>query len=56
MSLGGEEVDLDSFWDDALEASEKRAENVSGLSLDEARKQGLIPGDFDQSGKSNDPS
>jgi DNA-binding response OmpR family regulator len=43
-----EEVDLDSFWDDALEKSEKPPLNSSGMSLEEARKQGLIPTEFDQ--------
>jgi len=44
-----EEVDLDSFWDDALEDSEKGS--GSGMSLEEARKQGLIPTEFDQPGQ-----
>jgi hypothetical protein len=46
-----QEVDLDSFWDDALEETERGPLNSSGMSLDEARKQGLIPTEFDQPGK-----
>lgn len=45
-----EEIDLDSFWDDALaQESGDEGGNWSGLSIDEARKQGLIPSEFDDS-------
>jgi CheY-like chemotaxis protein len=47
----GSEVDLDSFWDDALQESEKGTVGSAGMSLEEARKQGLIPSEFDQPGK-----
>jgi hypothetical protein len=47
----GSEVDLDSFWDDALQESEKGTAGSAGMSLEEARKQGLIPSEFDQPGK-----
>jgi DNA-binding response OmpR family regulator len=50
-----EEVDLDSFWDDALEESGKGKLNSSGMSLEEARKQGLIPTEFDQQGRPKEP-
>jgi DNA-binding response OmpR family regulator len=49
-----EEVDLDSFWDEALEETEKGKLNASGMSLEEARKQGLIPGEFDAPGRLKD--
>ncbi|NIW50289.1 MAG: hypothetical protein GWN30_37620 [Gammaproteobacteria bacterium] len=48
-----EDVDLDSFWDNALEESEKGSSNT-GMSLEEARKQGLIPTEFDQPGQSKE--
>jgi DNA-binding response OmpR family regulator len=42
------EIDLDSFWEDALaQESGDEERNRSGLSIDEARRQGLIPTDFD---------
>lgn len=50
---GAEEVDLDSFWDDALQETEKGAA-TAGMSLDEARKQGLIPSEFDSPGQPKD--
>jgi hypothetical protein len=50
-----EEVDLDSFWDDALEETGKGKLNSSGMSLEEARQQGLIPTEFDQQGRPKEP-
>ena len=38
-------VDLDSFWDDAL--SEQDDELARGMSLEEAREQGLFPAELD---------
>lgn len=49
-----EYVDLDSFWDDALQESGKGAAGSSGMSLEEARKQGLIPSEFDSPGQSKE--
>lgn len=49
-----EEVDLDSFWDDALEETARGPLNSSGMSLEEARKQGLIPTEFDQPGRTGE--
>jgi hypothetical protein len=46
-----EGIDLDSFWDDALEETGRGPLNSSGMSLEEARKQGLIPTEFDQPGR-----
>ena len=46
-----EEVDLDSFWDEALEDSDMKPLNSSGMSLEEARQRGLISTEFDQSGR-----
>ena len=41
-----EEIDLDLYWDEAL--SEDPDSTLStGLSIEDARKQGLIPSDFD---------
>jgi DNA-binding response OmpR family regulator len=50
--LGGEKVkkqeslDLDAFWDDAL-SQQDQEELTRGLTLEEARKQGLFPTDSD---------
>ena len=40
-----EDTQMDAFWDEALDADTKKA--TPGLSLDEARDQGLIGPDFD---------
>jgi len=43
---GGGNVDLDAFWDDAFTVTEEASgSHNSGLSLEEAMKQGLIPTD-----------
>ncbi|MFZ0545302.1 MAG: response regulator [Candidatus Promineifilaceae bacterium] len=49
-----EAVDLDSFWDDALEETDQPKLNSSGMSLEEARQQGLIPAEFEQPGRKTD--
>ncbi len=41
-----EEEDVEAFWEDAVDSGPKR--NSSGLTLDEARDQGLIDTDFDE--------
>lgn len=46
--VDAEAIDLDSFWDNALEESDSNSGEASGMSLDEARKQGLIPTEFDR--------
>jgi CheY-like chemotaxis protein len=44
------DIDLDSFWEDALAGEpDPDGGSRSGLSIDEARRQGLIPSDFDDS-------
>ena len=48
-----ESVDLDSFWDIDFEESDSGSA-LSGMSLEEAREQGLIPTDFDDAGKPKD--
>jgi DNA-binding response OmpR family regulator len=40
--------DLDSFWDDAL--TDQPSTSAKGMSLEEARKQGLFPADLDLGG------
>ena len=49
-----EAVDLDSFWDDALEESGMDLGEGSGMSLEEARKQGLISTEFDDKERPKD--
>ncbi len=44
----GESIDLDSFWNEALEDTAEGSADGSGMSLDEARKQGLISTGFDE--------
>ncbi len=41
-SAPADEVDLDDFWNTAVSTTEKKT-NSGGLSLEEARRQGLIP-------------
>jgi CheY-like chemotaxis protein len=45
-SLTTEELDLDLSWDEAL-AEDSDSTISSGISIEEARQQGLIPSDFD---------
>jgi DNA-binding response OmpR family regulator len=43
----GETEDLDRYWDEALEETTAGEEASSAISLEEARRLGLIPPDFD---------
>jgi hypothetical protein len=45
-SFTAEEIDLDLYWDEAL-AEDSDSTVSSGISIEEARRQGLIPSDFD---------
>jgi CheY-like chemotaxis protein len=45
----GEAEDLDRYWDEALAGATAREEDSSAISLEEARRLGLIPPDFDPS-------
>jgi CheY-like chemotaxis protein len=38
--------DVEAFWDDALSEEESGSEHAGGLSLEEARRRGLIPTEF----------
>lgn len=45
-SFTAEEIDLDLYWDEAL-SEDSDSIVSSGISIEEARQQGLIPSDFD---------